>query len=91
MSILERKLAEEAKVLVSQFNFESRKPRKASQLEEAKQLYKRIFFDKNFKRDKSKNMKMVFNNNIFIKITSCTKCAKTAYNALSNFADWVLD
>lgn len=91
MSLTEMRLAEEAKELVSQFNFTNRKPKKQEQLQQAKDLYKRIFYDKKFKRDKSRDLNLVFDNNIFAKITSCTKCAKTAYEALRMFSNWVLE
>lgn len=91
MAAQEEKLAEEAKRLVSSFNFSTRKPSKKKELQEAKDLYRKIFYEKDFTQDKSKSMSLDFNNDIFSKVTSCSRCAKSVYEQLKKFSDWVLE
>lgn len=91
MSVTEDRLAEQARYLAAQFNFNTMKPKDQSQLEEAKELYRTIFYDKTFVVDKAKNMQLYFDNNLFIKVTSCNKCAKRVYEKLLEFSKWVLD
>jgi len=87
----EEKLAEEARNLVSQFDFGTRLPRLDTQLREAQLLYREIFYVKTFSKVKSKTFQFGFDQDAYGKVTTCTRCAKRIYLRLQAFAEAVLD
>lgn len=86
----EEQLALEARQLVSNFNFDLKKPKYPQDVETARALYREIFWEKAFHKIKSKNMKLTFDASIFAKSSSCKKCLKTVHEQLKEFSDTVL-
>jgi len=87
----ENQLAVEARNLVSQFNFDTRKPSRQDDLKLAQALYREIFYKKIFTKIKSRAYRFDFFVKKYQKMVSCTRCAKAIYTQLKEFADIVLE
>lgn len=87
----EKELAEAARELVLQFNFETRTAIKKPQVKEAQTLYRAIFYEKAFLKNKSRTFQFHFFIKKYQKMTVCKRCAKSIYEQLKEFSDIVLE